>query len=64
MHMVKYDDRIRKELRDCLEDDIERETALITLAVFLFHIGDFKKSEKYKYVKLLHRKQSVLRANF
>ncbi len=59
--MVKYDDRIRKELRDWLKDDIEQETTLLTLSSFLFWIGDFKKSEKYKYVKLLHLEHYLLK---
>ncbi len=48
LHMVKYDDRIRNELRDWLKEDIEQETSLITLSNFLFRRGDFNKSEKYK----------------
>jgi hypothetical protein len=59
LRMVTYDDRIRKELRDWLEDDIEQETTLLTLSNFLFWIGDFNKSEKYKYDKLLHLQQYI-----
>jgi len=54
LHMVKYDDDIRRELREWLEDDIEQETSLLTLSNFLFLIGDFDRSEKYKYSEFLH----------
>jgi hypothetical protein len=46
--MANYEDRIRNELRGCLEEDIEEEATLITLSNFLFWRGDFTKSEKYK----------------
>ena len=48
LHMVKYDDRIRQKLYECLKEDIEEETSLITLSHFLIMKGDFEKSEKYK----------------
>jgi hypothetical protein len=49
MEMVDYNDQIRSELRKCLEEDIEEETSLLTLAQFLFWRGDFEKSIKYTY---------------
>ena len=51
--MVNYDDQIRSELRRWLEEDIDEETSLLTLSHFLFWRGDFEKSIKYKYKRVL-----------